>query len=154
MVQRWDPFRELGRMQETLDRLWRGFGPQAGIANGVEAWAIPLDVAREGDTIVVRASVPGVQPEDIRVTVEDGVLTIDAETRAESEHKEEHYLMRERRVGSFHRSLRLPETVDVERAESSYENGVLTVTIPKAEDKKARQLKVNAEGSKALGGSS
>jgi HSP20 family protein len=147
VLERWDPFRELRRMEETVDRLWRGLGPRAGESGGVEAWAIPLDVMREGDNIIVHASLPGVRPSDITVSIEDGVLTIEGHTAQESEHKEANYLMRERRLGSFHRSLRLPDTVDANLAHSTYENGVLTISVPKAEDKKARQLTVEVKDS-------
>ena len=135
-LERWDPFRELRRM----DRLWRGFG----IGREIERWAVPLGVVREGDDIVVRASVPGVKPEDIQVTVEEDLLTIKAETETEAEHEESNgnYLMRERRAGKFHRSLRLPDTVDAEKVESRYDHGVLTIRFPKVEAKKARRLEI------------
>jgi HSP20 family protein len=126
-------------MEENMNRLWRGF-PGEG---GSEAWAVPLDVVEEGDNIVVHASVPGVDPDDINVTVENNVLTIRAETKDEKETKEGDYLMRERRYGSFYRSLRLPDTVDTDRAQTTCENGVLSLSFPKMESKKAKQLKVN-----------
>ncbi|MBM3924488.1 MAG: Hsp20/alpha crystallin family protein [SAR202 cluster bacterium] len=138
-LMRWDPFTELRRMEENMNRLWRGFTSDG----GNEAWALPLDVMEEGDNIVIHASVPGVKPENINVMVENNVLTIRAETKEEKEGKEGDYLMRERRFGSFYRSLRLPDTVDTERAKTTYENGVLKLSFPKMESKKAKQLKVN-----------
>ncbi len=145
-LQRWDPFRDLRRMEDTVDRLWRGLGPHAGgPSSDVEAWSIALDVVREGDDVVVRASLPGVKAEDVSVSIEDDVLTITGHTETEEEHKEGAYLMRERRTGSFHRSLRLPDTVDSDRAESSYESGVLTIKLPKIESKKAKQLTVEVK---------
>jgi HSP20 family protein len=141
VVDRWDPFSELRRMEDTVNRLWRGYGirPQW---NGTENWGIPLDVVEEDDHIIVRASLPGVDPENIQVNVENDMLTIKAETKIETEHEEEGYLMRERRVGSFHRSLRLPDSVDQTKATAKYENGVLTLTFPKSESKKPKRLKV------------
>ena len=106
---------------------------------------MPLDVVREGDKIMVHASLPGVDPENIDVSVEDSVLTITATTNADVEREDGEYLMRERRTGSFHRALRLPDTVDTERIQPGYKNGVLTITIPKAESKKAKRLKVVSE---------
>ena len=137
-IERWDQFRELRGVEGNLDRLWRGFGTR----REANAWAVPLDVVRDGDNIVVQASVPGVKPGDIQVAIEDGVLTIKAE--ADAEHKESNgdYLLHERRTGTFNRALRLPNTVDAEKAESRYENGVLSVTLPKVESKKAKQLEV------------
>ena len=149
-LQRWDPFNELRRMQETMNNLWRGFGAgtTAGTTEGqeMETWAVPLDVVQQGDNVVIRASMPGVNPDNIDVSIEDNVLTIRGESAHESEHKEGNYLMRERRSGSFYRALRLPDTVDTDQAHPSYEHGVLTITIPKAESKKAKQLKVSVGG--------
>ena len=140
VIEKWDPFRELRRIEASFDRPWRGFG----VDGRARSWAAPLDVLEEGDSIVVRASVPGVRPEDVEVTVEDGVLTIKSEANGEHEERDGHYLMRERRSGSFYRRLRLPETVDTDQAESTYEQGVLTITFPKVEAKKAKRLAIKA----------
>jgi HSP20 family protein len=118
VLRRWEPFRELRQMQGNLDRLWRDLGHGAGDEGDVESWAIPLDVVQEGDNIVVKASVPGVNPEDIDVSIENDVLTIKGHTKEEREHQEGNYLMRERRSGSFYRALRLPDTVDSDQAQS------------------------------------
>ncbi len=143
VMQRWDPFAELRQMQETMNRMWRNFGLWPDADAGREYWTVPLDVLQEGDNIVVRASLPGVKPEDIEVTIENDLLTIKGQTSVERETREDSYLMRERRTGAFHRSLRLPDTVDTEKAESRYEHGVLTITFPKLEARKARQIKIN-----------
>ena len=142
------PFSELRQMQENMDRMWRRFGSfNQEDGNSFEAWAAPLDVVAEGDDLIVRASMPGVAPENIQVSIEDNVLTIRGETESRFENTEGNYLMRERRSGSFHRSLRLPNTVDQAQAEPRYEHGVLTVTLPKAEAKRAKQFEVKvAEG--------
>ena len=143
-LRRWEPFRELKTMEDTINRLWRGYGGESA-EPAAEGWIVPLDVAREGDVFKVHASLPGVDPDNIDVSIEDNVLTIRAATHADAEKAEGEYLMRERRTGSFHRALRLPDTVDTERIQPGYKNGVLTITIPKAEAKKARQFKVVAE---------
>ncbi len=141
VLQRWDPMYELRRMHEIMNRRWRGF---PFVYDGAERkdWAIPLDVVEENDSVTVYATLPGVNPDDIDVTVEDDVLTIKAHTKVENERKDGGYMVRERRTGSFHRSLRLPDAVDAGKAEPRYENGVLTVTLPKVEAKKAKHLKV------------
>ena len=144
VLRRWEPLRELRTMEDTINRLWRGYGGESADP-AVEGWSVPLDVVREGDKIMVHASLPGVDPENIDVSVEDSVLTITATTNADVEREEGEYLMRERRTGSFHRALRLPDTVDTERIQPGYKNGVLTITIPKAESKKAKRLKVVSE---------
>ena len=141
VLQRWGPFRELGRAEDVLARHFRDFGSRSGL---VGAWPVPLDIARKGESVVVRASIPGIKPDDVEVTIEDGRMTIKAETAEENEEREGRYVLRERRAGRFYRAVRLPETVDADRAESSYENGVLTVTLPKLESKKAKKIEVKA----------
>lgn len=145
VLQRWDPFVEMRSMEDAINRMWRGLGQRPAQANGGEHWHIPLDVVQEGDDIVVHASLPGVDPDDIEVNVEDGVLTIDARTATENETEKGGYLLRERRSGSYHRALRLPETVDEEQAESGYDKGVLTVRFAKQEAKKARRLEIKVK---------
>lgn len=152
VMQRWAPFRELRQMEDTMNRLWRGFGVSPEYRDGEEGWNIAIDVVRKQDEIEVKASVPGIKPEDIDVSVEDNVLTIKAEQKTETERTEESYLVRERTSGSFYRALRLPEAVDTGKIRCEYENGVLSIALPKAEEKKKRQIKVNVtraiEGSK------
>lgn len=140
-LRRWEPFRELRQMQDNMDRLWRSVGLGGGDGEA-EDGGIPLDVFQEGDNIVVKASLAGVDPEDIDVSIENDVLMIEGHSREEREHREGDYLMRERRTGSFHRALRLPDTVDFDQAQSHYENGVLSIIFPKIESKKARRLKI------------
>ncbi len=145
VLQRWDPLFDFRR---AMNRTWRanrlGRPDHASSDDGKREWAIPVDVVEEEDELLVRASIPGVKVDDIDVSIENRVLTIKAETKTESEHKEGGYLVRERRTGSFLRSLRLPETVDADQAKTSYNDGVLTVNLPKAESKKAKHLKIEA----------
>ncbi len=155
MLQRrnhFSPFRELRQVQDNMDRMWRRFGSfNHEDDGGIEAWAAPLDVVADGDDFVIRASMPGVSPENIQVSIEDNVLTIRGETASHFENTDGSYLMRERRSGSFRRSLRLPDSVDQDKAEPRYEHGVLTVSLPKAEAKRAKQLEVKvAEGPSVL----
>ena len=144
----YDPFRELRRFQGRRGRGWRGFPPLTA-ATEVGEWPLPLDVTEDEDGVVVTASVPGFKPEDIDVTIEDNVLTINAstesagETAVPNEPGGERFLIRERRSGAFRRSLRLPEFVDSDGADTRYEHGVLSITLPKAEARKARRLTVN-----------
>jgi HSP20 family protein len=142
VIERWNPWADLRRFDDMFNRLWRSSlaGTEAG-----EAWGIPVDVYQEGENVVVQASLPGVDPEKIDVTVEDGVLTIKAESTEEKEERGDSFLLRERRTGSFYRALRLPETVDEGKAKSEYKNGVLKVKFPKHESKKARRLEVVAD---------
>lgn len=145
VLQRWDPIMEMRGMEDAINRMWHGLGQRPSESNGGEHWHIPLDVVEEGDDLVVHASLPGVEPGDIEVNVEDGVLTIGGKTSTESETQKGGYLLRERRSGSYHRALRLPDTVDEGKAESSYDKGVLTVRFAKQEAKKARRLEVKVK---------
>jgi HSP20 family protein len=144
VLTRWNPYNEMRRMREDIDRMWRGHYPTTEEDGEMERWTIPLDVIEEGNNLVVHATVPGVKPDDIEVTLEENVLTIKGKTETEEERKEGEYLMRERRTGAFHRMLRLPDTVNTEKAETAYEDGVLTITFPKVEAKKAKHLKITA----------
>ena len=150
---RFSPFGELRQMQDNMDRMWRRFGTSHHEDNGgSEAWAAPLDVVGDRRQFSSSgASMPGVGPDNIQVSIEDNVLTIRGETASHFESAEGSYLMRERRSGSFHRSLRLPDTVDQNKAEPRYEHGVLTVTLPKAEAKRTKQFEVKVvEGPAAI----
>ncbi len=139
-VQRWDPMRELRELQQAMNRLWGREEPAQ------EGWLVPMDVLEQADRIIVRCTIPGVRPEDLEVMVEDNLLTVRGQTQAEQEERQANYLMQERRIGAFHRSLQLPDVVDTETATSRYENGVLTISFPKAESKRARRLQVQAGG--------
>lgn len=139
-IERWSPFADMRRMDDVINRLWRGSVGQ--LSETPEAWSIPLDVTRNGDDVVVKASLPGVERDKIDLTIEESVLTIRAEVSEENETQEDGYLLKERRSGSFYRAVQLPDSVDSEKAESSYKDGVLTVILPKQEEKKARKLTV------------
>lgn len=146
-LQAWRPFTGLRRFDNFNDRRWFPvsrfrFAAQPASETGDRGWGIPLDVVEQGGDLVVRASVPGVDPADIKVNIEDGVLGISAETKDEAAHAESAYLRRERRTGSFFRAVRLPDSVDLEGVTSEYANGVLTVTLPKSEASKARHIEV------------
>ncbi len=135
----YDPFREIRRFNGHRNRGFRGFG-----SFGDEAvrWQLPLDVLERDDGVVVTASVPGIKPEDLEVTLEDNVLTIHGRTEFTEDTKDERFIIRERRSGAFQRSIRLPESVNADDAVTHYEHGVLFVTLPKAEEKKARRLEI------------
>ena len=136
-----DPSAEIRRFHNYFGRRYPAI-----LASGYDpdknSWYIPLDAVEDKDDFMVQASVPGLKPEDIEVTIEDGILSINGETNEERQDKEGAYLIHERRCGSFHRSVRLPKTVDTDKAETNWENGVLTIKLPKSEAKKAKRLEV------------
>ena len=156
MLQRWDPFMELRRIHSRLDRPLPVFNPAINAASngaGRREWSIPLDIVQGEDNYVVRASLPGIDPENIEVSIDHGVLTIKGRTEAEAEDQREdgNYMVRERRSGSFIRSLRLPDTVDADQANPNFDNGVLTITLPKVESKKVKHLTVTVGEAEAGG---
>jgi len=155
-LQTWRPFAELRSHNNINTRFGfpfygsrPGSGAYAGARNGTEnsaengTWQIPLDIVDNGDELVVSASIPGIDPTDIKVNIDDGVLTIKAETpvlAASQDDTESEYLRRECRTGSFTRAVQLPDTVDQENVTSAYANGVLTITMPQSEATKAREI--------------
>ncbi len=156
-LQTWRPFAELRRRNNFNTRFGfpfygsrPGTGAFAGARNGTDngTWQIPLDIVNSGDELVVSASVPGIDPTDIKVNIDDGVLTIKAETpgsavvQDDTDVAESEYLRRERRTGSFTRAVQLPDTVDQEKVTSAYANGVLTITLPQSEATKTREIAV------------
>ena len=143
---RWDPFRELQSMRETVDHLFdRGFGRPWRLA-GLEEGFFPIDLLENDDDLVVKASLPGVKPDEVRISVTGDTLTIKGETTSETEEKKANYYRQERRYGSFQRSLSLPVKVDADKAEATFEHGVLNLRLPKAQDVRPKTIEVKPKG--------
>ncbi len=140
-MQRWEPFADLRKLENRVSRLWNRFPPFFG--EGAEEWTVPLDIREQDGTLIVEASVPGLKPEEIDIQIEDDVLTIKGETRTEKEEKKKGYLLKERSEGSFYRSVRLPDSVDSDRAESTYADGILTVTMPKKTETQPKKVTIS-----------
>jgi len=136
-----DLFNEFDRFFETP--LYRGrMGLPLRTDDVVGSWSLALDVAEKDDNFLVKASLPGIDPEDLNVTLEDNVLTVQGEVKKDETIEEESYHIRERRFGSFSRSLRFPVPVNAAKIEAEYENGVLTLTVPKAEEVKPKRIEI------------
>ncbi|MFW6174655.1 MAG: Hsp20/alpha crystallin family protein [Chloroflexota bacterium] len=145
MLYQWDPNRRFRRMERLMNRMWNDLG-QAAAGEAVEAWTPPVDVKVTRDSIIVSASMPGVRPEDASVRVENGVLTIRGQTgRDATEAEEGQYVARERRIGAFYRSLRLPEEADHQHAESDMDAGVLTIRFPVRQPNRPRRVDVDVK---------
>ncbi len=131
-----------------IDDIFGDHRPLLGTANefGNRSFGLALDVEENEERYIVRADLPGVSLEDISVNIHDDLLTISAETTSESNDESRRVLIRERRVGKFSRSLRFPIPVNGDAVEASFENGVLSVAVPKAEDAKPRQIPVTVSG--------
>jgi len=104
--------------------------------------SLPVDVVEDEDGFVVKASVPGINPDDVEITFEEDVLSIKGEVAEKSESEEENYHIRERRSGSFGRSIRFPVEINAEEVEATYENGVLTLNVPKVEEVKPKRIEI------------
>jgi HSP20 family protein len=139
-VVRWDPFAEFRKMDRFFDDAW--VQPGRAAPYGRYATAFPVEVSETESDIEVKASLPGVKPEEVDVTVHDDVLTIKAERKDTTEEKKRDYYRRELRYGAFQRSLNLPVAVDSDKAEATFENGVLALKLPKSESVRPKQIKV------------
>jgi HSP20 family protein len=142
MLTRWDPFREMYTLRKTVDRLFETSLSDLESTSEPMACGLPLDVVENDDSFVVRASVPGIDPDDIEITFTDNVLTINGTTQVEEETEKPRYHMRERRYGSFSRSITLGTRVEGDDIEARYNNGVLELTLPKAEEVKAKRIEI------------
>ena len=150
-IVRWEPFRELATLQNEMNRLFNtAFDTPAGQGNGgtLRRWLPAMDLVETQDHFILRADLPGMSEEDVNVEVEDNVLTVSGERKAEHETAKEGYHRVERAFGSFSRSLTLPEGVDAEAVEASFDRGVLEVRIPKPEQRKPRKIAIGVGGEK------
>jgi HSP20 family protein len=133
-----DPFRDLRTVEDEFDRL-------VGRALSRDTWMPALDVNESADRFEVKVDLPGLDPKDVNVTFEDGMLTIGGRRQFQTENEGETWHRVERGFGTFARSIRLPQTTDTEKIEASFDKGVLTVTVPKSERAKPKTIEVRAE---------
>ena len=137
-VVRWSPMNPASLFNE-VDRLF-----ERPYARTASEWSIALDVAETEEAYLVKATVPGINPDEMEITLEDGVLSLKGEIKQDEEVEEAKYHVRERRYGSFSRSIRFPMAVNGDAVEATYTNGVLSLNIPKAEAAKPKRIVVNA----------
>lgn len=143
---RWEPFREMMDLRRSMEHLFDDYTyPMFSRTAPGAGGAIPLDVYHTDDALVVKGSLPGVKPEDVDISITGDTLTIKGETREEKEVKEENYVCREHRQGIFSRTVALPSGLDTTKAEATFDNGVLTLTVPRSEEKKPTQVKIKAK---------
>jgi HSP20 family protein len=146
-IVRWEPFRDLVAVQDRLNRIFddtfRGNprGTEEDWALGGQ-WAPSVDIFEHEGNLVLRAELPGIEPKDVDVHVENNVLTLRGERKFESEVKREKYHRVERAYGTFSRSFTLPNVVDTEKIKAEYKDGVLQVTLPQREEAKPKQIQV------------
>ncbi len=144
IVRRPSPFGELLSLRQAMDRLFDDdFLPRGWVTTATANGALPLDVTTNDDALVVEAALAGVKPEDVEINVADGTLTISARTEGTTSSEKDSYILREIRRGTVSRSMTLPNGLEPDRATATFENGILTLTIPKAEQVKPRQIKIS-----------
>ena len=145
-IVRWEPLREISSLQTEMNRLFNTVfdAPQQGGNGGnqVRRWVPAMDLVETDAHFVLRADLPGLTEEDVAIEVEDSVLTLSGERKAEHEEKQEGYYRVERAFGRFSRSLTLPKGIDPEAVTASFTNGVLEVRIPKPEERKPRKISI------------
>ena len=148
-ITRWDPFSEMVSLRQAMDRLVEDsfVSPMSWRTVHGEAVRPALDVHQTADEVVVTASLPGIKPEDVEMTITGQTLVVRGEFKEDETVDRDQYLYRERRFGSFSRQIELPTRVEGDRADATFEDGVLRLSIPKAEDVKPRQIQIKAAAS-------
>jgi HSP20 family protein len=137
---RWRPFEDFADLHTRLDRLFEDV-----VGDGKRRdWTVAVDVVREKDKLVLRADMPGIKADDVKIEVSDDILTVSGEHEEKKEKKEEDFIRRERRYGSFSRSIALPTGVDADKIDAACKDGVLEVTIPLPKEKEAKAVEIKA----------
>jgi HSP20 family protein len=145
IVRRASPLGELVSLRQAMDRLFEDsfVRPRGWVGSALEGYGLPLDVTSSADALIVEASLPGFKPEDVEITVENGALSIHAESRSEQSEGEGESLVTEIRRGSVSRTITLPSGLEPDKATATYEQGILKLRIPKAEAVKPRQIRIS-----------
>jgi len=155
---RWKPLRDISRwspvtdmtgeflnMQKEIDRMFDRFRAAGADDNGIYGLTPSVDIIENDDDFTVNVELPGVDKKDVKITVTDGILTLKGEKKQSYENKTDRFQRLERAFGSFERSFTLPASVNSEKIEATYTNGILTISIPKAEQAKAKEIQVNVK---------
>ena len=152
MIRHWDPFREMMVLRNSMDRVvdrdlalapntWKSFN-----------WSVALDVVESEDEYLIKASLPGINPEDLEITFDDNRLTLKGEVKEENEVDETHYHLHERRFGSFTRSIKMPSGIERDKIEANYDKGVLELHLPKVEEVKPKKISIKTSSTKVIDG--
>ena len=145
-IVRWRPMRDLFHIQDDLNRFVNDFfenEPSRGHNNGV--WSPAVDISETENSIQVTAEVPGMNKDDIKISIHNNVLVLKGEKKKEKEEKEENYHRIERAYGSFMRSFSLPTSIDANKVKASYKDGILTIELSKKEEAKPKEISINVE---------
>lgn len=143
---RWEPAREMMTLREAMDRLFDdAFTRPLSLRDGWSLTAPAIDMYQTDNEVVVKASIPGIKADEVQINVTGDVLTLKGEARHEEERKDRAWHIREHRFGSFERSVALPTTVKSDQAEAVFEDGILTITLPKADEVKPKTINIKAK---------
>jgi HSP20 family protein len=151
-IVRWEPMRELTSLQSEMNRLFNTVFDTPQATGGMRRWVPAMDLVETKDHFVLRADLPGLAEEDVKIEVEDHLLTVSGERKAEHEEREEGFYRMERAFGSFSRSLTLPKGVNADAVSASFDRGVLEVRIPKPEQAKPRRISISVGDQKVIEG--
>ena len=152
-IVRWEPLRELGTLQSEMNRLFNTvFDGPAPSGATMRRWMPPMDLVESGEDFVLRADLPGMSEEDVKIELEDSTLTISGERKAEHEAQGEGFYRAERATGAFSRSLTLPKGIDPEAVSARFDRGVLEVRIPKPAERKPRRISIGGSEPAAIEG--
>ena len=143
VLTRWDPLQEMLDFNRAMDLVRQ----RSGALGDGQQFDLSMDIYETPDAYEIEAALPGVKPEDVDITLNNNVLTIRGETRMEEEKEDRNYHLRERRVGAFVRSITLPSSINSDAIEAHYDNGVLKLRLPKAEEAKPKHIQVKTNGS-------
>jgi HSP20 family protein len=142
----WRPFGEISRLRKEMDSLMnRFFGETAFPKLVSEEWSPAVDISETKDTILIKAELPGMEAKDVNVSISGDILTIKGEKKKEKEEKDESHYYSERYYGSYERSFRLPTSVKSDKAEASFDKGVLKVKLPKVEEAKKKEIEIKVK---------
>jgi HSP20 family protein len=144
LVRRPSPFGEMQTLRQAMDRLFQDdYRPFRWLAGGLDGPALPLDVTTTNDVLTIEAALPGIRPEDVDITLENGTVTVTGRTAGGRTADDGSYVLQDIRRGSFSRSVTLPNGLEPDKASATFENGILRLEIPKAEQLKPRQIKIS-----------
>ena len=143
---RWEPAREMMTLREAMDRLFDdAFTRPLSVRDGWSMASPAIDMYQTDNEVVVKASIPGIKAEEVQINVTGDILTLKGEARQEEDRKERSWHIREQRFGSFERSIVLPTDVKSDQAEAVFENGILTITLPKADEVKPKTINIKVK---------
>jgi len=143
---RWEPAREMMTLREAMDRLFDdAFTRPLSVRDGWSMASPAIDMYQTDNDVVVKASIPGIKAEEVQINITGDILTLKGEARQEEDRQERSWHIREQRFGSFERSIVLPTDVKSDQAEAVFENGILTITLPKADEVKPKTINIKAK---------